>query len=67
MMDDESFAKAMNLSLEEVAKLTPGMRASAERLIQVGDELNLHQAGLGPMPPGVIACGPKQIKGAGRG
>ncbi|HKT54519.1 MAG TPA: hypothetical protein VJP88_08700 [Caulobacteraceae bacterium] len=65
-MTDDDLAKAMNCSVEDVGKLTPGMRATCERLIQVGDQANLYMAGLGPKPAGVILCGPRQIRGAGR-
>lgn len=45
-MDDETLAKAMNISLAEVAEMTPGMRAAAERQLQIGGEANLYKAGL---------------------
>lgn len=66
-MDDEDLAKAMNVSVEYVRSMLPGPRATAERLIRVGDEANLYAAGLGPKPEGVILCGDRQIKhGVGR-
>ena len=36
------------------ARLTPEKRAGYERLIAVGRDLQLWEAGLGPMPAGVI-------------
>lgn len=36
------------------SRLTPEKRASYERLVAVGRELELWQAGLGPKPSGVI-------------
>jgi len=47
------------------ASLTGAKRASLERLIEVGRELALWEAGVGPKPAGVIVCGPKQIRKAG--
>lgn len=48
------------------ASMTGSKRASYERLITVGRELALWEAGVGPKPAGVIACGPRQIRRAGK-
>ncbi len=37
-----------------VAGLSDNKRAVMVRMIEIADELNLHHAGLGPMPEGVI-------------
>lgn len=42
------------------AAMTPEKRAGYERLVTVGRELELHAAGLGPKPSGVIICRPRR-------
>ncbi len=49
-----------------VASLKPGQREVFERMHQVEGELMLWEAGLGPRPTGVIICGPREIRGAGK-
>ncbi len=34
------------------------------RVATVFQDVELWDKGLGPLPPGVIACGPKQVRGA---
>lgn len=57
-MNDEEFAKAMNLTPAEAAvvipKMPPEKRAAYERLIKLGDDLNLWMSGIGPKPQGVL-------------
>jgi hypothetical protein len=48
------------------AAMDPLKRATYERLVTLGDEVNLWQAGLGPKPTGAIICGPRQVRRAGR-
>lgn len=61
-MTDEDFAIAMNIDDEPwggmkiVANMPAEKRAAYERLVNVGDELNLWTAGLDPKPRGVIVC-----------
>lgn len=56
-------------SPEDQLKLGASMkdekRAVYERLITVGHELTLWEAGIGPKPAGIIVCGPKQVRRAG--
>lgn len=49
-----------------MAKITPEKRAQYEAFAVKVDEIMLYDAGLGPLPPGVIACGPKQIRHGAR-
>lgn len=49
-----------------VETLTPEKRAAYERMAEVCDEIALWEAGVGPKPLGVILCGPKQIRRAGK-
>jgi hypothetical protein len=49
-----------------MAEKDPAKRAALVRLIEVGREVNLWQAGLGSKPVGVIVCGPRQIRERGR-
>ena len=58
-MTDEEFAAEANLTIEEVGRMTPGMRASAERLIQVSRQLEE-----GERPHGALVCGPRENRGA---
>lgn len=37
---------------------SPAKRAAMQHLVEVGRELQLHEAGLGPTPKGVIVCRP---------
>lgn len=69
-MTDEELAAARcpddaATGLRIVATFTPEKRATYERLVTLGDEINLWSAGVGPKPAGVIVCGPRQIR-AGR-
>ena len=70
MSDDELGAEVCPddpaAGAEYVRRITPAKREGLVRLVQVGRELELWQAGLGPKPEGVIVCGPKQIRRAGR-
>lgn len=36
--------------------------ATYERMAEVETELHLWQQGVGPKPPGVIICGPRQVR-----
>ncbi len=47
------------------ASIPEPKRSGMVRLIEVGRELALWQAGAGPKPSGVIVCGPRQIRRAG--
>lgn len=49
-----------------IPRLTPERRAVYERMAEVCDEIHMWEAGVGPKPTGVILCGPKQIRKAGR-
>lgn len=51
---------------EIMANITPEKRAVYERMREVETELHLWQQGVGPRPTGVIICGPRQIRRAGR-
>lgn len=70
-MTDEQLGRELcpddpELGARVAAEMALDRRAVCERMIEVADEANLRQAGLGPKPKGVILCGPKQIKRAGR-
>lgn len=57
-MNDAELGKALGFTEAEAAiaipKLTPEKRAAYERLIKLGDDLNLWMAGIGPKPQGVL-------------
>jgi hypothetical protein len=59
-MTDAELGKSLGLTEAETAivvpKLAPEKRAAYERLIKLGDDLNLWAAGLGPKPQGVLIC-----------
>jgi hypothetical protein len=70
-MTDEELAAELtpddpSIGLRAISTMTPQRRAIYVQMIETAAALNRHQAGLEPMPPGVIACGPKQIRRAGR-
>lgn len=71
MMGDEELGAELAPDLCPAAQLWIGAslvgakRAGYERLIAVGRELQLWEAGLGPKPAAIIVCGPKQIRRAG--
>jgi hypothetical protein len=52
----------VELGVRFVVKATPEKRAAYERMSEVCDEIELHAAGVGPKPRGVIMCGPKQVR-----
>lgn len=70
MTDEELGRELMPDQPEAGAKVAAAMdplkRATYERLVTLGDEINLWQAGLAPKPTSAIICGPKQIRRAGR-
>ena len=49
----------VKLGLEIVSRMTPEKRATYERMSAVVDELALWEAGLGPVPQGVIMTTPR--------
>jgi hypothetical protein len=57
-LTDAELGKALGLTEAEAAivvpKLAPEKRATYERLIKLGDDLNLWTAGIGPKPQGVL-------------
>lgn len=61
-MTDPELSLALNLhdepwgGLRIIANMHPEQRASYERLVHLGDEMNLWSAGVGPKPLGVIVC-----------
>lgn len=69
-MTDAELADFLCLSPDEAAiivpRLTPKKCALYRRMAEVEGEIMLWQAGVGKMPEGVILCGRKQIKGAGK-
>lgn len=68
-MTDEELAAFLGFGPDEtwaVAKLDPERRALFERMAEVEGEIVLWQAGVGKKPSGVILCGKRQIRGAGR-
>jgi len=52
------------MGLRFLATATPERRAVYERMVEVVNEIDLWEAGVGPKPTGVIICGPKQIRSA---
>lgn len=50
------------LGAQLAARMAPEKRAGYERLIAVGRELTLWEAGLGPKPEGVIATRPGRMR-----
>lgn len=70
-MNDQELAKWLGIAGTKqeaaiMAAITPEKRAKYEDFAKVEAEIMLWDAGLGPLPPGVIACGEKQIR-QGRG
>jgi hypothetical protein len=59
-MTDEELAQGLGLTPAEAAILLPRLaaqeRAMYERLLELGNKLDLWQAGLGPKPVDVIMC-----------
>ena len=63
----ELYPRAPHVGAWIAHHMAPAKRATMERLVEVGQEANLWTAGAGPKPTGVILCGPKQIRKAGKG
>lgn len=65
-MTDDELAAWLNLTPAEAAiiipKLTPERRATYERMAGVYNEVVLWEAGVGPLPAGVIVCRPRRGK-----
>lgn len=59
-MNDEQLAQFLNVTPEQLQKLNPSKetRAVYEKMLDV----ELWDKGLGPLPEGVIVCGPRQIR-----
>lgn len=60
-MTDEELARSMGIAgtkrcAEIIAARTPAERAEEEEAARVVAAVLLYDAGLGPLPPGVIAC-----------
>lgn len=53
-IEDGEMAAELNISLDELHMLSAEKRADLERLVRTGRELDLYEAGLGPVPAGVI-------------
>lgn len=64
-MTDAELAAFTNLLVEDVARLDPAYRRRLEAMAEKASEVELYAAGRGPMPEGVIVCGPRQITAAG--
>lgn len=63
-MTDEELARSMGIAgtkrcAEIIAAMTPAERAEEEETARIVSEIMLYGAGLGPLPPGVIACRPR--------
>ncbi len=66
-MNDEQLAKWLGIAgkkgcAEILAAITPEQRKEYEEFAEVEAQIILYDQGLGPLPPGVIACGRKQVK-----
>lgn len=59
-MTDEDFAAFAGIGLGDVPKVPPARRAALEALAPTIDAVMLHDAGLGPLPRGVIVCRPRR-------
>lgn len=55
-MTDSDFAAVVGCTLDEVARFPADKRRQLEALAPVVDEVMLYDAGLGPLPAGVIVC-----------
>ncbi len=60
-MDDEQLAKWLGIAGTKecaaiMAKITPEKRREYEDFAEVEAQVILYDKGLGPLPPGVIAC-----------
>lgn len=59
-MNDEQLAAFIGVTMEQLPllKITPEKRAVYDKMFEV----ELWDKGLGPLPEGVIVCGPRQIR-----
>lgn len=63
-MNDAQLADFLNVTPDQLKKLNPS--AEERALYDKMFEVELWDKGVGPLPEGVIVCGPKQIR-EGRG
>lgn len=66
-MTDLELAQFMGVRESDLALLSAERRATYEAMAEKYNEICLYEAGLGPKPAGVILCGPKQVRLAGKG